>query len=125
MRPADAKQNRRPMKKPSKKKRIPPRRKPLRKRQASALELTLSSQADFDRLEARNRAMLEGMPPEVREEWDRLIEGSEDAELDPADQARLDDILEQYETPVSEAVIARHVADIVREREARRTVSEP
>ena len=69
--------------------------------------------------------MLEGMPAEVREEWDRLMEHPEDAELDPADQARLDDILDQYETPVPEEVIARHVTDIVREREARRTASEP
>ena len=112
------------MKKPSKKKRIPPRRKPLKKRRVDALELALPSLAGFDRLEARNRAMLEGMPPEVREEWDRLMEGPEDAELDPAGQARLDDILDQYETPVSEEAIARHVADIVREREARRTASE-
>ena len=113
------------MKKPPKKKRIPPRRKPLKKRRAGVPELALPSLADFDRMEARNRAMLEGMPPEVREEWDRLMEGPEDAELDPADQARLDDILDQYETPVSDEVIARHVADIVREREARGTVSEP
>ena len=53
------------------------------------------------------------------------MDGPEDAELDPADQARLGDTLDQYETPVSEEVIARHVADIVREREARRSASEP
>ena len=112
------------MKKPPKKKRIPPRRKLLKKRRADGLKLALPSQADFDRMEARDRAMLEGMPPEVRDEWNRLMDGPEDAELDPAGQARLDDILEQYETPVSEEVIARHVADIGREREARRTVPE-
>ena len=113
------------MKKPPKEKRIPPRRKPLKKRRAGAPEFALPSQMDFDRLEARNRAMLEGMPPKVRDEWNRLMELPEDAELDPADQARLDEILDQYETPVSEKEIARHVADIVRERVARRAASEP
>lgn len=112
------------MKKPPKKTRIPPRRKPLKKRRAGTSEFALPSQTDFDRMEARDRAMLEGMPPEVREEWNRLMALPEDAELDHADQARLDEILDQYETPVSEEVIARHVADVVREREARRTASE-
>ena len=113
------------MKKPPKKKRTPPRRKPMKKRWAGAPEFALPSQMGFDRLEARNRAILEGMPPEVREEWDRLMDLPEDAELDPADQARLDEILDQYETPVPETEIARHVADIVREREAKRAASEP
>ena len=76
---------------------------------------------DFDRLEARNRAMLEGMPAE----WDRLMEGPDDAELDPAGQARLDEILDQYETPLSGETIARHVADTVREQEARKAASKP
>ena len=115
------------MKKPPKKKRIPPRRKPLKKRWVEVLEFKLPSLAELDRMEARDRAMLEGMPPEVREEWKRLMELPlpEDAELDPVDQARLSEIMDQYETPVSEEEIARHVADIEREREARGTVSEP
>ena len=120
-------QDRHPVKKPPKKKRIPPRRKPLKKRWVEVLEFKLPSQAELDRMEARDRAMLEGMPPEVREEWNRLMELPlpEDAELDPVDQARLSEILNQHETPVSEEEIARHVADIVREREARGSVSEP
>ena len=115
------------MKKPPKKKRIPPRRKPLKKRWVEVREYRLPSLAELDRMEARDRAMLEGMPPEVREEWNRLMERPlpEDAELDPVDQARLNEILEQYETPVSEEEIARHVADIMREREAKGTLSEP
>ncbi len=87
----------------------------------------MPSQASFDRMQARDRAMRERMPPEVREEWDRLMEPppSEDDELDPAGQARLDEILEQYEDAASEEDIARHVADIVREREAREAAPEP
>ncbi len=115
------------MKKPPKKKRISPRRKPLKWRGARAPRFALPSLANFDRMEARERAMLERMPPEVREEWDRLMEPplSEDDELDPAGEARLDEILEQYEDTVSEEDIARHVAEIVREREAERTAPEP
>ena len=91
------------------------------------MKFALPSLANFDRMEARSRTMLERMPPEVREEWDRLIELplSEDDELDPADQARLNEILEQYEDSVPEEDIARHVADIVREREAKGTAPEP
>ena len=118
------------MKKPSKKKRTPPRRKPLKKRWVGVLEFKPPSQAEppnqaeSDRVEAYDRAMLEGMPPEVREEWNRLIKLPL-SKLEPADQARLDGIVDQYETPVSEEEIARHVADIVREREAKETVPEP
>ena len=115
------------MKKPPKKKRIPPRRKPLKRRWVEVREYKLPSLAELDRMEARDRAMLEAMPPEVREEWDRLMKLPlpEEAELDPVDQARLNEILDQYEMPVPEEKIARHVADIVREREARGPVSEP
>ena len=71
--------------------------------------------------------MLEKMPPDVRKEWERLIELpiSEGDELDPADEARLDKILEQYEDIASEEDIARHVADIVHEREVEGTASDP
>ena len=115
------------MKKPPKKKRIPPRRKPLKGHGAMAVKFALPSLASFDRMEARERAMLERMPPEVREEWDRLVAPplSEGDELDPADEARLDEILEQYEDTVSEEDIARHVAEIVRERETKETAPEP
>ena len=115
------------MKKPPKKKCIPPRRKPLKWHGARTTKFALPSLAVFDRMEARSRAMLERMPPEVREEWDRLIKLplSEDDELDPADEARLDEILEQYEDTVPEEDIARHVVDIVREREVKRTAPEP
>ena len=115
------------MKKPPKKKRISPRRKPLKWRGARMMRFALPSLAGFDRMEARSRAMLERMPPEVREEWERLMElpFSEDDELDPVDQARLDEILDQYEDTVPEEDIARHVADIVREREAEKTAPEP
>ena len=115
------------MKKPPKKKRIPPRRKPLKWQGVRTMKFALPSLADFDRMEARSRAMLERMPPEVREEWDRLIKPplSEDDELDPADEARLDEILEQYEDTVPEEDIARHVVDIVREREVKRNAPEP
>ena len=115
------------MKKPPKKKRIPLRRKPLKRHGAMIMKFVLPSLTGFDRMEARSRAMLERMPPEVREEWDRLIELPlpEDDELDPADQARLDEILEQYEDTVSEEDIARHVVNIVREREAKKNTREP
>lgn len=115
------------MKKPPKKKRIPPRRKPLKKRWVEVLEFGLPSLAELDRMEARDRAMREGMPTEVREEWDRLmaLPLPEDAGLDPADQARVRDIQDRYRPLVSEEEIARHVADIAREREAGGTVSEP
>lgn len=115
------------MKKPSKKKRISPRRKPLKSHGPMMKRFALPSLASFDRLEARDRAMREGMPPEVREEWDRLmgLPPLEDHELDPADQARLDEILEHYEDAVLEEDIARHVMDIVREREAKETIPEP
>ena len=115
------------MKKPPKKKRISPRRKPLKWQGARMMKFRVPSLAGFDRMEARDRAMLERMPPEVREEWDRLMELplSEDGELEPADQARLDEILEQYEDIASDEDIARHVADIVREREAGETAPEP
>lgn len=115
------------MKKPPKKKRIPSRRKPLKWHGARTMKFALPSLANFDRMEARDRAMLERMPPEVREEWERLIEPplSEDDEPDPADEARLDEILKQYEDTVSEEDIARHVVDIVREREIKQTAPEP
>lgn len=115
------------MKKPSKKKRISPRRKPLKGLGARTVRFAPLSLADFDRMEARDRAMLEIMPPEVRDEWKRLIElpSSEGDELDPADEARLDEILERYEDLASEEDIARHVADIVREREAESAALEP
>ena len=115
------------MKKPPKKKRISPRRKPLKGLGAKTVRFALPSLANFDRLEARDRAMLERMPPEVRKEWERLIELplSEGDELDPADEARMDEILEQYEDLASEEDIARHIADIVREREAESAALEP
>lgn len=115
------------MKKPPKKKRIPSRRKPLKWQGAKTIKYAVPSMANFDRMEARDRAMLERMPPEVREEWNRLMEPplSEDDELDPAGEARLDEILKQYEDSVSEEDIARHVVDIVREREVERTAPEP
>lgn len=115
------------MKKPPKKKRIPPRRKPLKRRWVEVLEFKLPGLAELDRLEARDRAMLERMPPEVRQEWDRLmaLPLPEDGELDPADQARVREIQDQYRTLVSEEEIARHTADIVCERDAKGTVSEP
>lgn len=114
------------MKKPPKKKRIPARRKPLKGLGPRTVRFAVPSLANLDRLEARDRAMLERMPPEVREEWKRLIELplSENDELDPADEARLDEILEQYEDVASEEDVARHVADIVREREAESTAPE-
>ena len=115
------------MKKPPKKKLIPLRRKPLKGHGARTMKFASPSLANFDRMEARSRAMLERMPPEVREEWDRLIELplSEDDELDPADEARLDEILEQYEDAVPEEDIARHVVNIVREREVKGSAPEP
>ena len=115
------------MKKPPKKKRIAPRRKPLKSHGLMMMRFPRLNLANLDRLEARDRAMRERMPPEVREEWDRLVAPplSEDDEPDPADEARLDEILEQYEDVASEEDIARHVADIVREREAREAAPEP
>ncbi len=115
------------MKKPPKKKRISPRRKPLKGLGARTVKFALPSLADLDRLEACDRAMLEKMPPEVRKEWERLIELpiSEGDELDPVDEARLNEILEQYEDIASEEDIARHVADIVHEREVEGAAFEP
>ena len=115
------------MKKPSKKKRISPRRKPLKSRGLMMARFAMPSPANFDRLDARDRAMRERMPPEVQAEWDRLMELTlpEGHELDPVDEDRLDELLEQYEGAASEEDIARHVADIVREREAREAAPEP
>ncbi len=114
------------MKKPPKKKRISPRRKPLKSHRLM-MRFVVPSLASLDQMKARDRAMREKMPPEVREEWDRLMELplSEDDELNPAVEARLDEILEQYEDASSEEDIARHVVDIVREREAREAAPEP
>ena len=110
------------MKKPPKRKRVAPRRKPLRQpgaaRPATRLAArVLPSQVDFDRLEARDRAMRAAMPPAVREEWDRLM--ATDEEPGPDQQARLEALLDQYDTPVSASELERHVADIRREREAK------
>ncbi len=61
------------MKKQTKGKRTPPRRKPVRKSKVQGAPRGSSiTQEMRDDMEAYNRAMLERMPPEIREEYLRL-----------------------------------------------------
>ncbi len=105
------------MKKQVKGKRTPPRRKPIRKpkmqRVSQGGEVT---QEVSDRVEAHERAMRERMPPAVLEEFLHL-EPIHDDDLSPADGARLDELLEEYDKPAPPDVTERHLADIARERE--------
>ena len=106
------------MKKQAKGKRTPPRRKPIRKPQFQKTSERASriSQELRDEVEAEKRAMHESMPPDVLVEYLRLNQ-IDNASISPEDDARLDEIFDEYYRPVPQDVMDRHVADIVRERE--------
>jgi len=106
------------MKKQTKGKRTPPRRKPLRKPQIQKITLGHFHvpQAMRDEMEAEGRAMLERMPPAVSGEYLRLRRMNVD-DMSAADDARVEELLDEYEAPVPPEVMDRHLADIARERE--------
>ena len=108
--------------KKSKAKRTPPRRKLTHKEAAArkAAFLARDSQplpfdepgfgmaAEDDEIQARNRAMQEMMPPDVRQEWLSPDQLSDD---------RYSAILDEYDGQVTPEAMARHLADVRRERE--------
>jgi hypothetical protein len=103
------------MKKQTKGKRTPPRRKPVRKPQVqTAVGGPSITQEKLDYEDAFSRAMQERMPPAVLEEYLRLLN---DYNLSPADHARVTAIFDEYHHPASQEVMDRHLADIARERE--------
>lgn len=107
------------MKKQTKGKRTPPRRKPIRKLKAQKQKHYIDgiSQDDLEYNEACERAMRERMPPAVLEDYLRLLLIDVD-NMSPGDSDRMDEILEEYDTKAPPEVIERHRADIAREREA-------
>ncbi len=105
------------MKKQTKGKRTPPRRKPIRKPKAQKLpRYSEDSQELIDHSEAHERAMEERMPPTVLADYLRL-KPIDDDDLSPADDARMGEILEEYDGRAPPEVMERHLADIARERE--------
>ena len=105
------------MKKQTKGKRTPPRRKPIRKpKMLMPRQYSEDSQELTDRVEAHERAMRERMPPAVLEDYLRL-RPIDDDDMSPADDARMGEILERYDGRAPQDVMARHLADIARERE--------
>lgn len=106
------------MKKQTKGKRTPPRRKPLRKSQIQRITLGHFHvpQAMRDEMEAERRAMLESMPSAVSEEYLRLRQMNVD-DMSAVDDARIEELLDEYDRPQPSEVVDRHLADIVRERE--------
>ena len=105
------------MKKQAKSKRPPPRRKPIRKPIPQK-----SSQGGFHltqelrEVEAEQRAMRESMPPGVLEEYFRIMKIDDD-DLSEEDDARIEKIFDEYMRVPPQDVMARHLADIARERE--------
>jgi len=104
------------MKKQTKGKRTPPRRKPIRKPKMQVMPRGGGiTQEMRDEMEASERAMRESMPPEVLADYLRLEPISDD-DLSPADVARVSEILDEYDRPQPPEVMERHLAEIARER---------
>lgn len=106
------------MKKQTKGKRTPPRRKPLPKARPQVISqsnLTITQEA-VDNASAVMRAMKERMPPAVLEEYLRISQIQRDS-LSMEDDARMNEIAKGYYHSPPQEVLERHLADIVRERE--------
>ena len=69
-----------------------------------------------DEAEAYDRAMLDRMSPEVREEYLRLVQ-LDDGNLSPENDARFDEIYKEFNHWPPPEIMAQHLADIARERE--------
>lgn len=105
------------MKKQVKGKRTPPRRKPIHKPMMQRpRQYAEDSQELADSVEAHERAMRERMPPAVLADYLRLLPIDDD-DMSPVDYARMGAILEAYDGRTPPDVMARHLADIARERE--------